>query len=222
MDSFLIILLIVLGYFILLSLVAARLRGRGNITTAAVIVLFVYGCGLGMLIAIGRYLGELGLLLYAVSAVYSFLFLGWKLYWSVKRRPKIHLGVLVVLAAYLLAVLYITIFMREEGAYSTVQMEVFNWTSENGVESFQHILLNVVMFVPVGMLYPLLTDGDQGKMISSVSFGMMFSVWIETGQLILRSGTCDIDDILSNSLGCLIGGILTVAGMQRRKKGIRH
>lgn len=217
MDSFFIILLVVLGYFFVLSMVMARLDSGRAISAVAVIVLLIYGCMIGMAAAIGQYLGEAGLLIYAVSIIYSCLFWSWKIYRSVKEKPKIQLGALLTMLAYLMAVLYITIFMREGGTNFTVQMEVLNWMQEEGIETFEHILLNVAMFVPIGALFPFVTEGSRGKLVSGTSFGILFSVLIETGQLILHSGTCDIDDIISNSLGAFIGALMVTSGLQIKK-----
>ncbi len=218
MNSFLIIFLIVSGYFVLLSFVAARLDRSWSVSTIAAIVLLIYGCIVGMLAVLGYYLGELGLLLYAAAIVYSGLFWGVKIYSSIKKKPQIQLGVLVMLIAYILAVLYITVFMRGQGTNFQVQMEVLNWVQEDGIETFDHILLNVAMFVPIGVLFPFVTDNSHGKLVSAFSFGMLFSVLIETGQLILHSGTCDIDDIIANSLGAFLGALMITVGLKINKK----
>lgn len=102
--------------------------------------------------------------------------------------------------------------MRESGTNSQVQMYVMNWlfaSKESGaVESFDHVLLNAAMFVPIGILFSLAADEDRGAFISAASFGMLVSVIIETGQLIFHYGTCDIDDIISNTAGAAIGALI--------------
>ncbi len=222
MEFFLIILLIVAGYFAFVSIAMSRADNKRALSSIAVSVLLVYGCVIGIFVAIGTYLGETGLLLYAVALLYSIFFFAWKIFDLIRTRPRIHLSVLAVLVSYLLAVLFITSFMREAGSNNQIQMEIMNWMQEDGIESFEHTLQNVAMFVPIGVLCPFIADGKGRKILSSVSFGILFSTAIETGQLLLRSGTCDIDDILSNSLGALIGAVIASVAMRLKQKRERR
>lgn len=218
MEYFLLILLIAIGYFALVCVAISRADNKRALPNIALGVLLVYGCVIGILAAVGKNLGEAGLLLYAIAAIYSLFFLAWKIYDFFKARPRIHLSALAILVSYLLAVLYVTTFVRERGSNSQIQMEIMNWLKEDGIESFDHTLLNVAMFVPVGALCPFLAERKHKKIFLSWSFGIMLSTAIETGQLLLRSGTCDIDDILSNSLGALIGAVIVTAAMRLKQK----
>ena len=218
MSLILIMLLVVVGYFVFVCLAMSHADDKKGISGIALSVLLIYGCIVGMLAAVGQYLGEVGLLLYMFASIYSILFLAKGIYGLFKAKPRIQAGVLVIFLSYLLAVLYITTFMRETGSNDRVQMEVLNWLKEEGVESFDHIFLNVAMFVPVGVIFPFITDRSNKKMLSSVSFGLLFSTAIETGQLLLHYGTCDIDDILSNSLGALIGAAIAAVGIRMKRK----
>ena len=65
----------------------------------------------------------------------------------------------------------------------------------------QHMFLNVVLFVPVGLLYSVLPKKCRKVFVPAISFGLMLSVLIETVQLLFEFGTCDIDDIISNFMG---------------------
>ncbi len=221
MYFFGLILIIVVGYFLFVSIAMSRADDKKAFSKIALVMLMVYGCVVAMLAAIGQYLGEIGLLLYVVALLYSIFFLLWKIYGLSKVRPQIQMGVVVILISYMLAVLYVTTFMRESGANNQVQMEVMNWLREDSVESFDHMFLNMAMFVPIGIIYPFITKQNKGQLISSVSFGILLSTAIETGQLFLRSGTCDIDDILSNSLGTLIGAAVAAIGMKFKQKSIK-
>lgn len=220
MNSFFLILLIVIGYFAVLSVIITKLDNRGGVTMAAVVSLLIYGCAIGLLTAMGRYADNIGLLLYAVFIVYSFFFWPWKVYSMVRRKQQIRFGELLVLCAYIIAVLYTTIFIRDGGSNSTIQMEVMNWMQEDGIEEFDHILLNVAMFVPIGVLFPLAMGQERSEIVSAVSFGMLFSILIETGQLLTRSGTCDIDDLITNSIGALIGAFFV--RVFRAKKNVKN
>lgn len=73
MHGFLMILFIVLGYLGLLGGMMARLGRNSNVAGVAAAVLLIYGCGVGMAVAAGRYLGGAGLLLYTMFLVYSLI-----------------------------------------------------------------------------------------------------------------------------------------------------
>ncbi len=213
MESFLIILLIVAGYFVSVVAAMTHTDNKRVLSKIALVVLLIYGCVIGILVTVGQYLGEIGLLFYGLALFYSVAFILWKVYWLLRVRPKIQISTLVILISYVFAVLYVTTFMREAGSNHRIQMEVMNWLREDGMESFDHIFLNMAMFVPLGVLFPFITGKYRGQMLSSVSFGILFSTAIETGQLFLHSGTCDIDDILSNSLGALVGTAIAAVGL---------
>ncbi len=221
MGLFLVILVCVIGFFVFLSWLFSYADRRYPMSMIMVTALLIYGCMLGILFALGQYLGELGLVLYAVSILYSCMYWGWKIIKAHKEKHKIQWGIMLTLLAYTWAVLYITIIMREGGSSARVQMEVLNWANNSaqnsGAESFQHILMNCIMFIPIGILYPFLYEQCRRKVyISAISFGLLLSVLIETCQLIFRYGTCDIDDILSNFLGTVIG--TGIAGIWNKMK----
>ena len=68
--------------------------------------------------------------------------------------------------------------------------------------------MNVVVFVPVGLLttlviYDKLILFKAGLFI--VVFGLFISASIETLQFFLKRGFSELDDVFHNTIGCLIG-----------------
>jgi glycopeptide antibiotics resistance protein len=65
------------------------------------------------------------------------------------------------------------------------------------------IVLNVLMFMPIGFLY----GGSKKKVrwVEVLCIGLGLSVVIEVMQLLTRRGVCSIDDVIHNTIGCLIG-----------------
>ena len=64
--------------------------------------------------------------------------------------------------------------------------------------------------MPVGILLPVVTDWK--KMRKTVIAGIGFSLLIETIQLITSRGCFDVDDVLLNGLGTVLGyGLYYVA-----------
>lgn len=63
--------------------------------------------------------------------------------------------------------------------------------------------MNVLVFIPIGLLI-----GCSWKNLSwwkAILFGCVFSVGIELLQLVLKRGFSELDDVMHNTLGCIIG-----------------
>lgn len=69
--------------------------------------------------------------------------------------------------------------------------------------SFINIVGNIVMFMPIGFLVPLLYD-KLNSFIKVVLFGFTTSLIIELTQLFLIRGT-DVDDLMLNTMGAILG-----------------
>ena len=69
-------------------------------------------------------------------------------------------------------------------------------------------LLNILLFVPLGLFAVLLWPG-RGHAILTVFWGFLFSLAIECSQLFNNRFT-DIDDLAANTLGALVGVLLAL------------
>lgn len=68
------------------------------------------------------------------------------------------------------------------------------------------MILNVIMFVPLGFMVSAVFK--QCRSIAQITmYGFIFSLLIELSQLLNRRCT-DIDDLLMNTLGAILGGLL--------------
>ncbi|SEA75040.1 VanZ like family protein [Xylanibacter ruminicola] len=115
---------------------------------------------------------------------------------------------LILLAAWGALVIAMTVAFRESGVESRMQLEPFRsyWTfGEHSyfMESFAANLLNVALFVPVGFLIGAGFRHIGWKKV--VQWGCLLSIVIEISQYVLRKGYCETDDVIHNTLGCLIG-----------------
>lgn len=96
------------------------------------------------------------------------------------------------------------------GEVNLIPFRVFTRTYReafvNGIRSyfFINFLGNIVMFVPFGFLVPLLWNVSSRKVILS---GCLASVCIEICQILLNRSS-DIDDVILNTVGTLIGLLL--------------
>ncbi len=78
-----------------------------------------------------------------------------------------------------------------------------------GVKSLRmEILLNIILFVPVGLLAPRW---------KTVGLAAGYSMLIELAQLVSFRGLFEFDEVMHNALGTAIG-VLLVLGMKRMVK----
>lgn len=76
--------------------------------------------------------------------------------------------------------------------------------SDNIIISIKNILGNIIVFMPFGFLLPIATD-KINKLKSIVISSLLLSLIFETIQLLTGLGEFDVDDILLNILGAVIG-----------------
>src|SRR5205085_1758774 len=71
------------------------------------------------------------------------------------------------------------------------------------INAIQNLLGNIILFMPPGFLLPLLYRPISWKGVLGIA--VVSSLCIETLQRVLRAGIFDVDDILLNTLGALLG-----------------
>ena len=114
---------------------------------------------------------------------------------------------------YMIIVLGATIGDRTSG-YESVNLHLFSSYKEAynnfSLGEWRNIILNILMFVPIGFIMPLLLKKCENWYITYlVGFGI--TLFIEILQLISKRGIFEIDDIINNTLGCVIGyGIVMI------------
>ena len=86
------------------------------------------------------------------------------------------------------------------------------WEITNGRHHLiPEIIMNVIVFVPVGLLLGLAFNKMKWKWV--LLFSLLLSASIEILQFVLHRGFSELDDIMHNTLGCLIGfGIYKAIG----------
>ena len=70
--------------------------------------------------------------------------------------------------------------------------------------------------MPFGFFLPIISRRSK-KWYNTVMFGFVFSLMLETLQLVFKVGSFDVDDMLLNTLGGVIGYIVfAICNMIRR------
>ena len=128
---------------------------------------------------------------------------------------------IVLLAGYLAVVAYATV-SRPGGVagVSGVNFQLFRawreaWNNFS-VKNWANVLLNVALFVPMGILLPLVFPKCRGLRMAGAALGA--TVLIECVQLLGGMGIFDVDDLFANFLGALMGHGLLLAALSLRER----
>ena len=82
------------------------------------------------------------------------------------------------------------------------------------------VVMNVVVFVPIGLLMGLIYNEEKWWRVIMAGVGVSFT--IELLQLLSKNGCCETDDIIHNTVGCVIGyGAYCVARITKDKVAAR-
>lgn len=118
-------------------------------------------------------------------------------------------------AAYTIFIVWYTLLKREpRSAERVFKSELFwaikvwvdNPTVVNKAEAVQY-LLNILFFIPYGLK-------DNSKRVFASA--LFLSLLIELSQFIFNLGLCEVDDVISNTLGAMIGwGVMWKASKRK-------
>lgn len=68
-------------------------------------------------------------------------------------------------------------------------------------------ILNIVLFMPLGFLLPTLWEKYR-NFWSTFCYGLFFSLFIEIGQLFVKNRRTDINDLIMNTIGTIVGWVI--------------
>ena len=131
------------------------------------------------------------------------------------RRKHI---VLLLLIAHVAVFFSSAVAFRESSDKCTIRLDLFNGLLNPGPDGYRDLILNIVCFIPLGMLVGLLFE--RYRLAKALLAGLLVSLTIEFSQLIWHRGVFDVNDLFNNAMGALIGGVIAVGvinGTQRHK-----
>ena len=118
-----------------------------------------------------------------------------------------------LLAAYVLFILFETVIGRKVGVG---RVELVPFWSYSHPELRMEIVLNYILFIPFGFLLYLCFGEKFGLRV--VIAGFLLSVSIELIQLLFNIGLFEFDDMIGNTVGCLIGAVIGKAIRELKKR----
>ena len=97
-------------------------------------------------------------------------------------------------------------FSREPGSCKQIDLDLFETWGQTAI-AHAYFIENIIMFIPFGLLAPMVF-----KWMRNVGFcvliGFLCSCGIEISQLITQRGYCQLDDVVTNTVGMLVGWVI--------------
>lgn len=161
------------------------------------VLLYIYSCPFGVI----------------VFAILLLVFLWATLgYMSITVRRKLIQWKwfnIVLLACGILVIFYTTILKRHVTEKEIILIPFYSfYEAIEQPEFYRSMLMNVFLFVPIGLTVPfVLLDKVYKKVACSVLFGFGLSVGIEVIQFAFGLGRAEVDDVICNTLGTVIGSL---------------
>lgn len=145
-----------------------------------------------------------------------------------KRKLPLKKGITVLLLIMWFGiVMVLTTFSRGQNFEGWINLRLFSgylsaW-HQWSLSEFQLIIFNVLMFVPLGFLIPLL-GGRTRRFMPVLLTALAVTTGIELIQMISRRGIFELDDILHNTIGSIAGYLIMNAildSVEQRKLALR-
>ena len=86
--------------------------------------------------------------------------------------------------------------------FKTISSYVFHTSNQNIV--IKNVMGNIILFIPFGFLLPVIA-GRKPNFVQLITFSFLLSLFLELIQLFSRIGSFDVDDLLLNTLGAILG-----------------
>ena len=122
---------------------------------------------------------------------------------KIKFRQDVILSAFIT---YMTVLMIQAFFSREPGSRIGISLELFSVTGVSLGEDASFIE-NIIMFFPFGLMLTLLFPAFKNALYC-VGLGFSFSVFLEILQLVSQRGYCQIDDVVANTMGVMLGWLV--------------
>ena len=125
------------------------------------------------------------------------------------RGREKQIGKIILVAGCIGAIIYKTLLFRHvssEVRYNLMPFWSYKAAFAGNTGLAEEIILNILLYVPLGFV--LRSFSPKNKLWQCVLISFLISLSTEIMQLVLRLGLYEIDDIINNTLGGMLGAIL--------------
>ena len=201
--------LYIAGFCLIAGWAVTKAAIPGSQAIVFAVLFFVYSCIAGGLAILAYLWGDPRLVLYIFCLLMALAAIGSMFVALSRSRREIRTKDAVLLVLYVLAILTVALFTRRSRTETVLQLELFaavkSVLMDGSLEELNHMILNVVMFMPLGYLFVQMHPKRLGNFARVVGIGVLLSTLIEICQLTFRLGNFDVDDILANTTGAFLG-----------------
>ena len=88
--------------------------------------------------------------------------------------------------------------------FREMQRFISKWETVGAVSALLNTLGNVIGFIPLGIFVPILFKKTR-RVWKQLLMGFMVSLAVETIQLVFDVGVFDVDDLILNTVGTIVG-----------------
>lgn len=141
-----------------------------------------------------------GVLIGLLASALGFLVM--RLWGRGKDKTGILCG-LFLCGLYFTVLFEMTVLSREPGSRTGIDMGFLETWGQYAVPD-AYFVENILMFIPFGVLMPIMIKTFR-DLRCCLAVGMLFSIIIETVQLLTQRGHCQLDDVVTNAAGTVIG-----------------
>lgn len=142
--------------------------------------------------------------LYAISAFIA-LIASVVFFKKIEKTKALKFFVYLSTVEYIVILYSSTIFFREIHRFRKYNLRPF-WSYDNFCYHANEILMNVVVFIPLGAFLGVIYKTNTS--IKVALSGMLISFVIELLQITFKKGFAEFDDVMHNTLGCMLGYIM--------------
>ena len=132
-------------------------------------------------------------------------------------RTGLRWSSVLLLIEYIFLLFCSTVIFRPTG--ETRQYDFHPFWSYDRPELLVENIMNVLVFIPVGML--LCVAFKQMSWWKALLIGCSISITVEALQFCFMKGFSEVDDVMHNTVGCLIGWCM-VKGSRLKVKGLKY
>lgn len=156
--------------------------------------------------------------LLSVFCIGLVVFVAWK-----GLKTGLRYSAILLLVEYVFLIFCSTVIFRATGEISKYDFHPF-WSYKAIQDGRENLLaeniMNVIVFIPIGMILGSLLR-VKGSWLVALLIGCSISVTIEILQFFFMRGFSEVDDVMHNTVGCLLGWFM-VKGSRLRGKDERR
>ncbi len=117
------------------------------------------------------------------------------------------IGVILIIV-WMIILIDLTIIIRDKTPLPQILLTPFWCIKEawkcRDAEDWYLIIGNIAIFMPLGIILPYFFK-FRNKIAGAMGIGFVVSLFIEISQYIFHRGFFEIDDLINNTLGCILG-----------------